>query len=205
MSAGGDAFRGALGAPDPSVPDGLPEGTANGYWERLKPELGCGYFMDRYLYLFGEKLQELTTCLEAWSFVVPHHEPRVILGYNAYGALLVLHENTAEPWKNRVHVLDPLHVTYTTYPSFDFLGLIGSWLPEKRIPGFFDTSVYEAWSNETGAYLDPHEVLGIGVPLSLGGAMALDNFAAQDIVEYYKTSGPTYEKALGKISTREKR
>jgi hypothetical protein len=198
MSEVGDAFRRAFDPPDPAVADGLPEGTANGYWAELKEEVGSGYFMDRFLYLFGEGLQDLRVCLDAWSFIVPPHEHRVILGYNAYGSLLVLEENPAAPWKGRVHILDPLIVTYGTLPSLDFIGLIGSWLPEKRIPGFFETSVYERWCAESEAYLDPREILGIGVPLSLGGEMRLDNFAPQDIVEYYQTSGPIYERALRK-------
>jgi len=197
MSAVGEKFQKAFGKPDPSAPDGLPNDTAGGFWERLRPEVGSGYFLDRFLYLFGEGLQELTVCLKSWSFIVPSHEDRVILGFNAYGSLLVL-EDGQDPSKERVYVLDPLHVTYTTRASCDFVGLLGSWLPEQRLPNFFDTSVYTAWGEENGTVLDPREILGIGVPLSLDGEMELENFAPQDIVEYYATTGPTYAKAMRK-------
>jgi len=58
--------------------------------------------------------------------------------------------------------------------------------------------VYEEHREQHGD-LDPFEILGIGVPLTLDGKMELDNFARQDIVAYYRDAAPAYKKAFAKM------
>lgn len=189
-------FINGVGTPDPSVSVGVPD-EAHIMWPMFKKKIGAGYYLDRFLYLFGEGLERLEECLEAWSFVVPPLENRVILGYSAYGAILVL-EHGDDASKEMVKVLNPLTVQYFGDRNLTFGSLIGSWLPERRIPRFFDTSVYDEYREKSGD-LEPFEILGIGVPLTLEGKMELDNFAPQDIVAYYRDAAPAYKKAFAKM------
>jgi len=193
---GVDDFIKRVGTPDPPAPIGVPD-EAHIIWPMFKDRIGAGYFLDRFLYLFGEGLERLEECLDAWSFVVPPLDNRVILGCNAYGAILVL-EHGDDASKEMVKVLNPLTVQYWGDPNLTFGSLIASWLPERRIPRFFDTEVYEEDREENGD-LDPFEILGIGVPLTLDGKMELDNFARQDIVAYYRDAAPAYKKAFAKM------
>jgi hypothetical protein len=91
MSAVGEAFVKAFGKPDPATPNGVTFSMPGlqGSWESLHKEIGSGWYRDGFLYLFGEGLDALKPCLEAWSFLVPPCDDRVIIGRNAYGAILV--------------------------------------------------------------------------------------------------------------------
>jgi hypothetical protein len=190
----GELFHAAFGPPNPAVEDGLPHATP--YWPAMKDHCGAGYFLDRYLYLFGTGLERLHACLDAWSFIVPPRTPgRTILGYNAHGCIVVLED----PKSVEVRVLHPLVVQYWGDPSLDFVSLIGRGLARRELPLFFDTSVYEAWRAESGRYLAPGRILGMGVPLSLDGEMTLGNFAEQDIVEYYEQAAPAYAEAFASM------
>lgn len=193
---GAESFIAEVGTPNPPAPVGVPD-DAHLMWPIYRKKIGAGFFLDRFLYLFGEGVERLEECLEAWSFLVPPVEDRVILGYNAYGAILVL-EHGQDADREMVKVLNPLTVQYWGDRNLTFGSLIGSWLPERRIPRFFDTSVYEEHREEHGD-LDPFEILGIGVPLTLDGKMELDNFARQDIVAYYRDAAPAYKKAFAKM------
>lgn len=193
-----DTFHAAFGDPDPSTADGLPPELALGAWGRWGKTTGAGWFDDRFLFLFGPGLEALEACLEAWSFLVPPPDGnRVILGYNAYGAILV-HESKGAV--DLVKVLNPLDVTYFANANLNLHSLVGSWLPERRLPRFFDKKVYAEWQRQhDGAALDDREILGIGVPLSLEGTLTLDNFAPQDIVEYYQQAAPAYARAFASM------
>lgn len=203
MSEMGEAFLSRLGAAAPAAPPGLrfPKPVHQFLWEGIYEEVGAGWYMNRFLYLFGEGLEALERCLDAWSFLVPPRSDRMILGRNAYGAVLVLEHASGGAASARVHVLDPLTVEYWTDPSIDFGGLLGYWLPQRQIPRFMGNDIYEAWLRAGGRYLEPHEMLGIKVPLGLGGALELDNFQVEDIGEYYRTTGPIYAKAFALASS----
>jgi hypothetical protein len=95
-------------------------------------------------------------------------------------------------------VLDPLAVRYRRYADLDFVGLIGYWLPENELPQFLDQTVYDDWRRQTGSVLGPGQILAPKTPLGLGGTMEVDNFQVEDIVSYYQTTAPIYQKAFAK-------
>lgn len=203
MSAVGDAFVAALGRPDPAAPPGLsfPNPVDQGNWEYLYPEIGAGYYLNRFLYLFGDQLRSLQPCLEAWSFLLPTDGARVILGRNAYGALLVLENANLSGPKSRVHVLDPVGVVYRRNAQAALGNLFGYWLPNKALPNFFNADVYDEWIARSGRYLAEDEILGIKRPPGLGGSLELDNFQPEPIVRYYQTTGPIYAKAFAQMAS----
>lgn len=188
-----------LGEPSPPTPPGLTFPDYNGVWELIKEDALAGWFLDRFLYLFGEGLEALAPCLEAWSFVVPHpHEDRRIIGRNAYGAILVLEdENTIG--KSSIHLLDPVHVDYRLVRNTTLLQLCGRALPRNEIPDFLDHGAYDAWRKQhPDAELGLDDVLGVKVPLSLGGTLTVDNLQLDGIVDYYQTTAPIYADAVAK-------
>jgi hypothetical protein len=195
MSDVGKAFLGVLGKPDPATPSGLQfrEAHSQQLWQRLYQEIGAGWFLNRFFYLFGPGLERLLACLEAWSFLVPPGRDRMILGHNAYGAILVLERpNTTDA---SVHLLDPFRVQYWSDPRIGFINLIGRWLPDRMLPGFSDDLLYRAWI-QGGTVLPDDVILAPEKPLGLGGTLEPDNIREEEIVSYYRTTGPIYEKAF---------
>ena len=204
MSAAGDAFTAAFGAPDPATPNGV---RFSGFftqeaWEELNAEIGSGWFMNGFLYLFGDQLESLRPCLDAWSFVVPPNPNRLILGRTAYGAIFVLDNPGAKD--ERVCIVDPFTVTYWSDPNSVFGNLIGRSLPEREFPDhILDAKPYEAWrkANEVGR-LEFDDVLGIKTPRPLGGKLDPDNFQLESIIDYYQTTAPIYAKAFATLNKR---
>ena len=149
-------------------------------------------------FLFAEGAERLKACLKAWDFLVPPNRDRIVLGRNAHGAILVLHDaNDAE--KRSVHVLDPFRVLYWTHSDVTLTNLIGTFLPERLIPNFVDDSLYAQWRAANEARLRDDEILAPRKPLGLGGKFDLDNFQREKIVSYYKTTAPIYRKAFAKM------
>jgi hypothetical protein len=203
----GDGFIAAMGRPDPATPSGLPFRAAfrQMLWESIHEEIGAGFFRDRFLYLFGKGLQTLRPCLKAWSFLVPPAgQSGMIVGRNAYGALLVLEKPNSIGPTSRVHILDPVSVTYGGDPDLDFGGLIGYWLANRALPEFLDDNLYQKWRQREKRHLAPDEILGVKVPPGLGGKLNLTNFQPEKIIRYYETTGPIYAKAYGKAQQRGK-
>lgn len=189
----------AFGKPDPETPNGL-HFTSSGLadlWKDMRREIRSGWFQDRFLYLFGEELDALRPCLDAWSFVVPPNRDRMILGRNAYGALLVLDGANSGKWS--VHVLDPFRVVFWTNPQLSLMNLIAYWLPENQIPYFRDDGPYREWRKKHRIYLDDDTILAPKVPEGLGGALELSNLQEEPILEYYETMAPIYAKAFAKV------
>jgi hypothetical protein len=198
MSGVGQAFKAALGKPDPKTASGLTFTRASlvETWKSFYREIGAGWFKDRFVYLFGEGLDRLLPCLDAWSFVVPPKPGRMIIGYNAHGSLLVLEDADTIEW--HVHVLDPFRVVYWTNANLDFVGLLGYFLPNDAIPHFLDDSVYRTWVKANRRHPADGMVLAPKAPAGLGGEFSVDNFQEEDLLEFYQTSGPIYQKALAK-------
>jgi hypothetical protein len=195
MSAVGEAFISAFGKPDPAAGNGI----AFFQWKSLYPEIGAGWFKTGFLYLFGEGMEAWKPCLDAWSFVVPACEDRIIVGRNAYGAMLVL-DHGMTPEKEQLYVLDPFTVTYETRPNLLFRNLIGRWLPRGELPGFLDDHAYKQWRVAHDAdRLDLDDVLGIKVPKGLGGKLTADNLQLDGMVDYYQTTAPIYAEAFAKL------
>jgi hypothetical protein len=194
------AFIEGIGKPDPATPNGLrfKSPVYDELWLDTHAEIGSGWYLNRFLYLFGEGVEKLQPCLDAWSFVVPpNHPDRIILGRNAYGAILVLENgNSADA---SVLMLDPLLVDYWSDPRIGFENMLGRWLPQKEIPHFLDKDLYDAWVIGHGRHLGDDTILAAKTPLSLGGEMEPENFQEEPIIDYYRTTAPIYEKALEKI------
>lgn len=198
-----EAFKRAFGDPDPAVVPALPfpdTSFAARIWRTNAAQLGAGWFADRFLYLFGDGLQQLTACLDAWPFLVNPDDDRIIVGRNAYGAIAFLDGATGN--RPQLSVLDPLHVDLLTDDGLDLWRFIGQYLPERRIPVFVDDRVYREF-RAGGGQLGSDEILAIDVPVTLGGKLEIDNFHVENIIEYYRATGPTYAK--GFASARRKR
>ncbi len=200
MSDVGKPFVQAMGKPDPETPNGLrfTSSFLADLWKDMRREIRSGWFQDRFLYLFGDGLDALKSCLEAWSFVVPPNRDRMVIGRNAYGALLVL--DNANSGKGSVHVLDPLRVVYWTNPNLGLMNLIAYWLPEGKIPDFRADGPYREWRKKHGVYLDDDVILAPRTPEGLGGKFELANLQEEPILEYYETMAPIYQKAFAKMS-----
>jgi len=118
----------------------------------------------------------------------------MIVGYNAFGTLLVVKDRT--DWDARLGVLDPARVIWWDPPELDFVGLIGTWIPDKRIPHFLDHAPYDAWRSAGGRPLNIGEMLSMKLPAALGGELVPENFEINDIVRYYQVSGPVYARTV---------
>lgn len=208
MSEVGKAFLAGLGRPDPREPSGLKfPRWKQGTWDGLYREIGAGFYKDRFYCLFGKGVDRLSACLEAWSFIVPPSKgERMILGRNAYGAILVL-DDVGEPEREQTCILDPLTVTWAEHDQAMFTNLLGRWLPEQDLyPPFHDHALYQQWRKESGEALGPDEILSIKVPLGgLGGQMKLSNFLVEDIFNYYKTTAPIFAKAKAQADAASKK
>lgn len=201
MSVVGNAFIGAVGRPSPRSPPGLTFTSGEqDFWEGMHQEIGSGFYLDGFLYLFGEKMEALLDVLPAWSFLVPALSDPMVIGYNAFGTLLVVKDRS--DWSPRVGVLDAARVVWWDPPDMDFTGLLGTWIPDRRIPHFTDHAAYDAWRSAGGRRLTVGEMLSMKMPAALGGEFLPENFEITDIIRYYKASGPVYEKtaqaALGR-------
>lgn len=76
------------------------------------------------------------------------------------------------------------------------------WLPDRHMPHFLDTTVYEQWLRGAGRFLAADEILGIRQPLPLGGEMTLENFTTMNIFDYYRATGPVYARAHAQLAGR---
>ena len=195
-----DTFVGAFGKPNPKTPnaihfkyDGL-----EAIRELCVEDTGAGWFKNRFLYFFGPGLDRLTPCLEAWSFLVPPtRRERTVVGRNAYGALVVVEGGNKSG--NTAHVLDPYLMVYWGNPDVHFVKLVGDLLPKNEIPGFLDDALYQAWMKTRKKPLEADIILAPKTPWGLGGKMDPENFQEEDIVSYYKTTGPVFAKAYAKM------
>jgi hypothetical protein len=200
MSYVGEHFLRAFGKPDPAAPNGIRfrDAFEAELWKTIQADFGAGWYLDGFLFLFAEGVERLKACLKAWDFLVPPNRDRIVLGRNAHGAILVLHDaNDAE--KRSVHVLDPFRVLYWTHSDVTLTNLIGTFLPERLIPNFVDDSLYAQWRAGNETRLRDDEILAPRKPLGLGGKFDLDNFQREKIVSYYKTTAPIYRKAFAKM------
>ncbi|MGZ3418286.1 MAG: hypothetical protein ACXWUG_13405 [Polyangiales bacterium] len=200
MSTMSERFHGAVGTADPATESAIvfTGPGAKVTWETLGPELGAGWFKERFLYLFGPGLEPLDDCLKAWSFLVPESRDRVILGRNAYGAIVFVDGMNAA--KSRVYVVDPIEVQLIGERGMDFIRFFARYIPDDLLGPFLDDSVYRHFVEKKKLHLDPSLCLGIERPVSLGGKMELDNFRVENIVDYYEATGRIYAKAA-KLST----
>jgi hypothetical protein len=116
----------------------------------------------------------------------------MIVGRNAYGALLVLENPNDFGPDSRIAVLDPVRVAYERQPQIDFVGLIGYSLPNGEPAAFLHRGVYDEWRRRSGRFLQEGHILGVKRPLAEGGAMTVDNFAEEEVVSYFERTGATH-------------
>jgi hypothetical protein len=195
-----EQFIRGLGRPAPATRNAIhfQEEFVNMLWESVAPDVGAGWFLDRFVYLFGPGLERLHRCLDAWpALVPPNHPDRMVLGYNVHGAILVLENgNSAVP---QVYLLEPYVGAYWTHEDIAFENLLGMWLPERRLPYFLDTGVYEAWRGLTDRYLPEDTILAPKVPRDLGGERTLENFQVEDLFEFHESAGAIHAKAAARV------
>jgi hypothetical protein len=194
------AFIRGLGRPNPRVENGLffRDPLKQILWQQVYADIGAGWFLDRFVYLFGTGVERLQPCLAEWSFLVrPDHPDRMILGRNAYGAVLVMEHQG--PVDETVHLLDPLLGRYWTDPRIGLMNLFGAWMPEGLIPGFLDRGPYEQWVQIHGA-LGEEEILAPITPLYRGGAMTPENLQRQEIGVYHRIAAASFAAATRKGS-----
>lgn len=195
-----DHFVDAFGPPDQPAPAmHFTEPFLEEIWQRRHQRTGAGWFLGRFFFLLGDGLERLAPCLEAWAFLLPPASERRIVGYNAYGALLIMEDETESGTVAPVRMLEPTTVTYWAEPECVYTTLLSRWLPDRHIPRFFDTSVYEQWLKTSGRFLGDDEILGIRQALPLGGEMKLENFTPINIIDYYRATGPVYAKAHAQL------
>ncbi len=197
MSTAGESFTKVFGKPDPAAPNGIDYRIWN---KVLYAEIGAGWFNDGFLYLFGEGMQFMQQCLDAWSFLVHPCDDRMIVGRNAYGALLVL-DNKNTPTHERMWILDPFTVTFATNDTLDFVSTIARALPRGELAAFVDDRAYRQWRLENDVErLGLDDVLGIMVPKALGGELTSSNLQLDGIVDYYRTTASIYAKAFSSLT-----
>ena len=196
--SGPEGFLEVFGPPDPATSAGISfenEFRQEDFEDDILGPIGAGWFWDRFLFLWGEGVQQYEPCLEAWSFALPPHTERLIVGRNAYGALLVnFHHNDLEG--NRLYVLDPLHASVWNHDEIGFGHWVAAFAPRRDWRDFFDRSVYDAWlATDPPVQMELEHCLAPKRPIPLDGTMELDNFQLESIVDYYKSTGPIYKKA----------
>ena len=166
-------FTHHLGRPDPAVPPGdfFADKFDKSLWRMMYDEVGAGWYLDGFLYLFGAELPLLNPALEAWAPFLEAGTERTVIGRNAYGMLLVAESTTDEGTDAPIGLLDPAAGTYTTFEGLDFASLLSDWLPQDLLPGFLQPEPYVTF-RQGGGQLQPHEVL-TPQPAGLGPEDAL--------------------------------
>jgi hypothetical protein len=179
----------AFGPADPALPMGIRfHGVLQRVWERETKQLSAGYYLDGFLRLMDAEIAPLSKALDAWSFLVPPAKDRMILGYNAYGSILVLER--ANSGRGRVHILDPLRLAYSSNPGLDVRGTLEYFLPKRLLADFTDDAVYRSFMG--GDRLPHGYVLAPKRPEPLGGRLEKENLQVEEILAYYETTAPLY-------------
>lgn len=118
---------------DPALRPGLRfrDALVASFWKQVHAEIGAGWFADRYLLLFSEGVARYERCVAAWGVLTGPADSRMILGRNAYGALLVL-DGASKLTTHRVRVLDPFQLTFAGPARASFLDLFAKEIPLAR-------------------------------------------------------------------------
>ncbi len=196
---GPEGFLHVFGAPNPPTPSGIAfddEFMQEDFEESILDPIGAGWFWDRFLFLWGEGVETYERCLEAWHFALPPHTERMVVGRNAYGALLVNFDHN-DMTDNRLWVVDPFGGTTWNDDDTDFMCWVYANAPRREWRNFFDRSVYDAWlATEPGVNMAIEHALVPKLPIQLGGTFELSNFQLEPLVEYYENTAPIFEKNL---------
>ncbi|MCB2378498.1 hypothetical protein LGH70_12935 [Hymenobacter sp. BT635] len=183
-------FTHHFGRPDPAVPPGdfFADKFDKSLWRMMYDEVGAGWYRHGFLYLFGVELPLLTPALAAWTSILEPEVERVVIGRNAYGALLVAENTTEEGTDAPIGLLDPWLGTYTKHEGLDFASLLSDWLPLDQLPGFLNQTVYDSF-RQNGGQLTDTEVLAIQTAVFQGGPLADATFQPEDVLAFHQRLG----------------
>jgi hypothetical protein len=183
-------FQKRMGKPSPKAKpmDVSCDGGAEFTMEMYLEEVGAGWFLDRFIYLFGDRVSELEPALHAWEFLTGKLPNARVLGQTATGALVF----TPNLLKMRVAILDPWRVAYIASSQYDLGGLLGWVLPDAHWPELVDTDLYREFRKATRMRVEVGEMLAPKVALPLGGTATLDNVQLLPLVEYYAATAVPY-------------
>jgi hypothetical protein len=195
-----------LGPPSPRVPTTLQfsDSFTQTRWRRYHREVGSGWYWDGFLCLFGEGVERLDRCLTAWGPVVGKPRPRLVLGRNAYGAILVI-DDVEKLDHPRLRILDPFETTWGGCTGEALMELFGKVIPNNEFPAFFSNRLYQGWREREGRTLGPDEILTPRVPEDAGGQWEINNLVVEDVFQFYERTAVEWSDTLTKAGRRKKK
>lgn len=161
-------------------------------WENVYQDIGAGWFKNKFLQLFCADLEPYDALLEHWHFALPKNNSYNVIGRNSYGALLLIENMDQKGTAAPIRLLNPLLPAFWGDDQNVFMNCIGHWLPKNKIPGFSDSTLYDAYFKTTQTRLEADEILAIKIPMGLGGAIEAQNFQIENIFDYYRSTAPIY-------------
>lgn len=204
MTEVGKVFKETLGKPNPKTETALIfKNLAYSYiWKELSKELGAGWFLNKYIYLFGPAIKKLNRAIEAWDFLMPDDtKDRMVIGFTAFGSILIVENGNSKKVDKpiRVGLLDPFLIRYFRNPNLDFIGLMGYWFPHRELSNVFDGKVenfYQQFFSKNNDRKSDFQIFGILKAPVFGGELSVSNFQLMDIVKYFEyVTAPPYKKA----------
>jgi hypothetical protein len=183
-------FAERFGAPDPAVPSGLTYTSSmlKRKWEsRLFPKIGAGWYWDRFLFLFGEGLDALQPCLDAWAAHLPPADEYQIAGRNAYGTVWVEVNPNGSTDERRVAFLDLHQGKVWQYAQSDLGHCVANVFPQLKVPEFLDRRGFDDW---VAAGNDAPRLDQCLAPKDVGAGMKLANLQLEDIVAAFQSRVP---------------
>jgi len=176
----GQSFIDKLGKPDPA--DELGSAFKAVPSAGIFRDVGSGFFLGQFLYLFGKGLEGLSGCLDGWQ--LPSEKERLILGRNAYGALLVGDGLFEGP--GLIHTLDPVTGEHWSEKGATLESLFDSYLPKQMLPGFHDEDRYGHWMWHGRQEYNLDEFVIIEVPLQMLGTKMPFDYKKGNMLDYHR-------------------
>lgn len=143
-----ERFVQAYGGPSTPAPTHLSikEAADQQDWEAVYATIGGGWFRNGFLYLFGERLQELDALLEPMAHLWPQGQPELsIFGKNAYGDLLIVEAFSERGFEAPVVLFEAEKKLLHRNPAWNFLTVIGEQLPSMEFAFFLQQDHWYTW------------------------------------------------------------
>jgi hypothetical protein len=195
-----------LRSPDPALPPGLNllTGVQKAYWKLEHRVGGAGWYWDRFLFLFGKGVGELDRCLRAWAPLAGEDNERILVGRNAYGAILVLDQARLNS-TSKIRILDPFQLSYAGRDRTSFGDLFSTVIPDNTFPSFFSDRLYGIWRKREARLLGDNEILAPRVPEDAGGKWEIDNLAPEDLFAFYERTAVEWAPLLAAAARKRKK